>query len=467
MAGIHDVGKRQGTNVRVRQRLLSGMAATSFGYLVFLFAQFGSVPLLLSAWGPALYGEWIIASTIPGYLAMSDLGLGQALTNDMSLALGRGDRQEANTAFQSVGIALLFSVPLICLPLFVAIRFLPLGPAVGIHIIGERHLATLAAIFFVQVWAGQQINTLGAALRCIGSYPLVELLGNCMRLAEVAALMATASAGFGPIPAAVSMVSVRCAFALGMAMIVRRKVPWLRFGLAEATPKKVAALGKSGIGFLSLPIANALNIQTPVVIVGMLFGSSAVAAFSTIRTLSRGVQQLTNIVYHVVWFEMPLAYGASNMAMVRRLFRFSIMACLAVAVASSAALMMVGPDLYRFWTHRLVSFDRLLLALLLAVVIVNALWNSAAVILFATNRNIGLASANMLCNLAAVPLLWLLGQGAGVRGIAAGLILCDAAIAFYAVPASFRMAGDTLSGLLGTLASPRRLMRFVHGSSGE
>ncbi|MFC8316662.1 hypothetical protein ACFUEJ_24125, partial [Gordonia sp. NPDC057258] len=57
------------------QRIIKAFLAHGLGQAVSVFAQIVSVPLFLSVWGAAKYGEWILISTIPTYLALSDLGL--------------------------------------------------------------------------------------------------------------------------------------------------------------------------------------------------------------------------------------------------------------------------------------------------------------------------------------------------------------------------------------------------------
>ena len=93
---------RSGLYRLVRSRLFRGVGANAYSQAVSFSIQFGSVPLLLSAWGAHTFGLWLVISAIPSYLALSDFGFSAAASNDMTLAAARGAYAEARAVFQSV-----------------------------------------------------------------------------------------------------------------------------------------------------------------------------------------------------------------------------------------------------------------------------------------------------------------------------------------------------------------------------
>src|ERR1700744_1686765 len=88
----------------LRKRLIAGFWATMLGPFVTLLVQLLGVPLFLHFWGARLYGEWLILSAIPAYLAISDLGFGSVAGNDMAIRIAVGDRRGALETFQSTWV---------------------------------------------------------------------------------------------------------------------------------------------------------------------------------------------------------------------------------------------------------------------------------------------------------------------------------------------------------------------------
>src|SRR3984885_3900212 len=85
----------------VQRRILRGVGSTALGPLITIVVQVISVPVFLHSWGAKLYGEWLILSAIPTYLAFSDIGFGNVAANDMTMRVAAGDRDGALVTFQS------------------------------------------------------------------------------------------------------------------------------------------------------------------------------------------------------------------------------------------------------------------------------------------------------------------------------------------------------------------------------
>src|SRR6185437_3489513 len=126
-------------------------------------------------------------------------------------------------------------------------------------------------------------------------------------------------------------------------MALRIVVPWLNIGFAEARLATVRRLLRPAIMFLAFPLASALNLQTPLLIVGTVLGPEAAVAFSTARTISRAIQQLPTVINYSVWPVISHAFGMGDMALVRRLYRSAVAISMWVSVAGVIVLALAGP----------------------------------------------------------------------------------------------------------------------------
>ena len=93
-----------------KQRIFAALAANGFGQLVTMGTQLLLTPLFFRQWGAALYGEWLILSAIPAYLALADLGVSSAAGNEMAMRAGAGNHAGAQQTFRGArGVARLAS----------------------------------------------------------------------------------------------------------------------------------------------------------------------------------------------------------------------------------------------------------------------------------------------------------------------------------------------------------------------
>jgi O-antigen/teichoic acid export membrane protein len=289
-------------------------------------------------------------------------------------------------------------------------------------------------------------------------------LVHLLRLAEFAGLAAVVLTGDGPVAAAIAMAAIKALGVLVMAGLLFVRVPWL-LSPRQLRFAEVRQLLRPGLSFVLFPLVGALNLQAPLLIVGALFGPSAVAAFATARMMVRAVQQLLSVVGLTVWQETSRAFGAGDGQALRRIYRLTAAASLWLGVSGALALALLGPVLYGLWTQTLVPFDALTFAFLLLALAVNAAWYGASIVLSATNRPGGLAGVSLIANILALAAAWLLAHSIGLPGIALALLFVEILIALYALPASLRAVGDDWRNLMRALLFPLAMARSFRASA--
>ena len=122
----------------VRKRLIKSFGANTVGQGLNIVVQLFSIPLYLSAWGTHLYGEWLLLTTIPAYLIMSDMGLTSVAGNNMTMQVGSTDRSTALATFQSTWLFLsLISFLLIIIVLIIS--SLPMAIWLNLTLLGQEN----------------------------------------------------------------------------------------------------------------------------------------------------------------------------------------------------------------------------------------------------------------------------------------------------------------------------------------
>src|SRR6202035_928004 len=106
------------------------------------------------------------------------------------------------------------------------------------------------------------------------------------------------------------------------------------------------------IAFMAFPAGNGLSIQGMTVVIGLMLGPVSVAAFNSMRTLSRFAYQIIDSIKNSVWPELSAAYGAQNWPLARRLHRSCCQIAFWLSMMAVAVLAMFGPKIFRLWTHQ-------------------------------------------------------------------------------------------------------------------
>ena len=150
-------------------------------------------------------------------------------------------------------------------------------------------------------------------------YALGTLLGNLTRLAEWAGWMLGLLLVGSFSAVAFTGLAFRAAGTLLSMAVARAGEPGLQWGLRHANSATVREMVRPAAAFMAFPLANALSFQGVTLLVGVLLGPLAVAAFSTYRTLARTAVQVTAMFSHSLWPEFSRLFGQGSLAELRQL----------------------------------------------------------------------------------------------------------------------------------------------------
>ena len=438
----------------VRSRLMRGFAAQGFAQAINLIIQIGSVPLFIHFWGKIQYGEWLILSTVPSYFALSDLGFANAAGTEMTLRVARGDREGALKVFQSAWLLVTGVSLLVTLTMLGAAHWLPLERWLHISTLAHAEVVAVVSILVFQVFFDLQTGLISSGYRCDGNFAPGTMISNLQRSAEflVAAIALFCGAHF--IELALSIMVTRLVGNTLSMLYMRFLSPWLTYGWRHADMATLKQITSPALTFMGFPIGYALSLQGMVTVVGILLGPTAVVLFSTSRTLTRFVWQMLNAITNTIWVELSTAFGANDIALARSLHRRACQAALWLAVASSAALFVVGPLIFRLWTRGRVPFDPTLFGLLLIVVVANSFWSTSNIVLLSVNRHQQLAVVYVAVTSLSLAIALVLTRVMGLHGTALALLVIDIFMSTYVVTRSLAMVQDTLPDFIRFILTP-------------
>ncbi len=432
------------------RRIARGLGANIGGMGVTLVIQLASVPVLLAAWGVSTYGEWLVLSAVPTFLALSDLSVSSVAGNSMVMLEAKGRRAEVVVLGRRLwSVVTVITGTAVAAAVAIALLF---GGALGKGAaIPAAEGRTVLAALFLQVAVANQYGVLDAWYRAGGRYPLGATLRQLGRLFEFGALVGAVLLGARPDIAAVSFLAGSIAgFAVSW-IALRRAVPWSTFHPQRPDVRTLRELLPSGVAFMAFPIGNALSRQGLTILIGSTLGAPAVVVFSTTRTLTRVALLAMDSINSSIWPELSRSAGGAHLDEARTILRRSVQVSLVGCLTLVLGLALFGVRVIRWWTGGSVEPPILLLLILLGVIIANSTWFTLSTVLAATNRHGRFAAVYLLGTvvalLGAVPLT----SAFGLSGAAMSLLAIDLAVVAYVGPSSLRLVEDTPAEFLRAL----------------
>ena len=436
-------------------RLTKGLGAQGYSQVVQIFIRLAEVPLLLGFWGTRLYGEWLMLAAIPAYLAICDGGFTGAASREMSMRSGAGDRTRALAIFQSTWLFLLPCSLFFGSLAFVAVETAPFREWLGFEVMDLATVKLVTLLLATHVLVGFQTGLVYGGFYCEGHYAMGMVLSTTMQMIEFGGMALAVVLGGGPLEAALGYLGGRIGGFFLMRLGLHRATPWLRYGWREATLGEVRRLAAPAFASLAFPLGNALNIQGMRLVVGLILGPPAVVGFSALRTLSRLSMQPSAIISRLIEPEMASAYGGNRTDDFRRLSTRSCQVALWMSAVTGIALVVLGEKVLGIWTHSKVAMDWTLYTLLLLSAVANAIWYTALMAAYATNRHIKVALVyTVVYGAAAFSLAYIFTGISGLAGAGLALLLTELAMAPYVLLKTFQLTGESLASWLDQVARP-------------
>jgi O-antigen/teichoic acid export membrane protein len=451
---------------RVRNRLIRGFGASALGPITTALIQVLGVPIFLRCWGANRYGEWLVLSSIPIYLSLSDVGFGSVAANEMTMRVAASNREGALETFQSAWVfisILSFTVALIA---SLSASLLPLASWLHFASISRSEAGLVLLLLTLYALVALQSTLVVSGFRCDGNYAIGMLLTNLVRIFEVGAATTVVILGGRPVAAATAYLIVRSIGMIILNAILKHKSPWIRYGIGRARFNCVRRLVKPAFSFMAFPVGQALNVQGMLLIIGLELGPVAVVSYSTLRTLTRFAAQPTEALRSAIWPELSAAFGTDNISFARKLHERTCKATVWACIGAVLALIAIGPRIYAAWTHQRIAFEPILFYTLIAVVVVNSFWYTSSIVPVACNRHQAVAMAYLFCSCASIALAAGLLPFMKASGAAIALLLTDATMTWYVMQASMNILQESPKRFIRSLLSVPtfgRIFSVAHG----
>ena len=207
---------------------------------------------------------------------------------------------------------------------------------------------------------------------------------------------------------------------------------------------------------MAMPVAQGLNIQGMVLVVGAILGPLAVVTFSTLRTLTRFALQMVLSISHTFEPELAAAWGREDRKLLFRLYINNLRLGFWLALGAVVSLFFLGSWIVKVWTHGQVVVNTSLFNWLLASSLASVLWYSGLNLLKAANRHLRVSVWYVISSLVAVFVAaFLLRNSKELSDVGLALVIMDAMMTAYV----FRSAANSIGWPTGRVV---RAMLDIH-----
>lgn len=384
-----------------------------------------SIPITVRYLGSENFGVWVTISTALSMLLVLDLGVANSLTNFISEAYARDDRQHAGTygttAFgvMSILALLLGALAWWIWPSLNWVSLFHLSSAVEAPTVSHAVAAALT-IFLVGLPAGLAPKILGGYQE-LHVANLFLAVGSLCNLASIIILVRL-HAGLVSLVVA-SSASLVGANLLCLLWIWGFHKPWLFPRVSHLNRAAARLMMQTGGEFFVLQIAGLVVFNSDNLVVTHYLGPAQVAPYSVAWRLVGYSAVVQSMMIPSLWPAFSEAFARGDMAWVQRTFWRTLWVTMGIALGLSALFAVGGRWIIRVWASRAAVPSEELMLLMCVWVLISTFMNNTATVLVAKGKtrlqawcSLGAAAVNL-----ALSIYWV--QRIGTVGVILGTIV--------------------------------------------
>lgn len=443
----------------IHRRLVLGWAGKMLALAIAVAEQVLLVPVFLYFWGPAPYGDWLVALSAAGLLVLLDAGLQTYYANAFHLALSRGDEAAFRRLFHQAG-AVYAAILALALPAaLLAGVAVPWKEALRLGTTGSGTASLVLVLLAVSFLARLPFGAANAVYRAHGDFAVGIMTGNAAQTLLIGAVALALWADGGMVALGVVYLAVVAASWAGIVAHQRRRYPGLRYGFARPDGTALRELAVVAPLYALAPAATMVATQGTVVLIAALAaGGGAVVAYATLRTLTGIARMVTTQVTQVAGVEIARQYAQGDTPALATLYDFICRLTGGLSGALSGAVAFFGPPFLAIWTLGKVPFEPHIFWPLLASAALAGPAVAGASVLHVINRPRGIAAAYAASAALVIVLCLALVPAMGGAGAAWAVLAAEAGVLSVVLPAQTARA-------IGGSAVARTVLTQLHAGA--
>jgi O-antigen/teichoic acid export membrane protein len=405
----------------VVQGLLTGIGSRLIGVAVSLL----SVPLTISYLGSERYGVWTLIGSILAWIALADLGMGNALTNAVAGALG-SERPDLVRSHISTAFAILtFSSLIIGLAVVVAWPFVDWAVVFNVATPAAKSEigpATAAAIIiYLLGFPLSVVQKIYNGLESGKLYNYWSAGGNVLSLCALL-LVTKTQGGLFLLVVAVFGTNLFVQVISALWLFTRYKpefAPRLR-SVRRASAREVGPLG---IQFFLIQIMGLSIFQTDNLLIAHFLGASSAPTYSITYKLFDYITIGQTLLMGYLWVAYAEAISRKDIDWVKRTFKKTMILSVGLTCGGLVPLVLFARPFIRFWTRGEIDPPSDLVFWMAAWALINSICSPIACLLAGASHIKGQLVYGMILSIANFCISVSLIPRWGITGAIAGTVI--------------------------------------------
>lgn len=343
----------------MKARIARAIVSDTLSQIINLVSRVITIPLFISNYGAAIYGEWITIIALTGWLSFADFGGQLYFVNQMTIHSSQDDFKSLQRTYTTGLYTFIFSsVVLFAIFCFIA-AMTPILSYFEISALGDQQAKLVLFIITLKLFLDLPGGMLYGLYRSIGKQATSLMWQNLSAIATLGTTLVILSAKLPLVDLAVAEFASALFVYFLACIYIRSFIPksFTLFSCRFFCRKELAFAASPSFHFLLIQLSSLLSVQGSVLLISHLLGSYQVAVYSTVKVIASLVSRCVGIFSHAVWPEITRLYSLNEKVRLLRLIGYSNIVSFVIGSLYIVALSVFGRQLFHLWISDKLQFN--------------------------------------------------------------------------------------------------------------
>ncbi|AXP80583.1 hypothetical protein CJ739_1494 [Mariniflexile rhizosphaerae] len=349
-----------------------------------LLSQLLLIPTFISVLGVDLYGEWLILTTIPNYLLLSDFGLPLTVTNEICRLISLKEYKAQEKLYKSTVSFLVYIGLFLLVVFFIMSSVLDFSKIFNLKNISNHYATLIIGWFVFNVFFSLIFRVTIGYFRALNLFHKHEYFLALTLFLDFGVTLLTLKIQAPLYYIPMMMVIIRILVMI-IINITLYKNNFYKFGFTTDCSRTIELIPVSlKLGFFQF--GTALFIQGCTLLVGIILGSASVVVFNTIRTIVNSIRAFIGIIYIQTMpeFTILISNNHLNVALVK--MKRLILLVSVISLISCLGLYFLRDIIFKLWIKKPFLYNDLFMVFMLVSIFFYNIWNAASMLPMSINK---------------------------------------------------------------------------------
>ena len=338
--------------------IFKNFTSLSFNHGIIIFIHLIFVPLFLTFWKLDIYADWVLISTIPSILTISQFGLNSYGSNMIVIAYRQNKKNKANFVFQNViyfTSIFIVTLGLILLLLNYIFDFHKIFDIASVKK-NEFHLVLIFIVLKYLLLSNS--NFLAALFKINHKFHLFIYLQSIFLITELILIAFTLFLGGQILEVSFVGFINSMIYLITSYFVIKREFIWLQIiNFKNINFSYIKKIFYPSISFMVGDTSKAILAQGTIIFLNLFSNDLLLILYNSIRLIINGSRQLISILTISFQSEITIDYAKKNLKKISNKFKFISKYNLYISSIIAIVLILFLKEPFIIWTKGNVAWN--------------------------------------------------------------------------------------------------------------